>query len=129
MKDSILASELLRRPEINYQKLMEFVPASETPLDRYVVEEVEIQIKYEGYIVKAQEKVEKLHRMEAKKIPANIDYSAIEGLAIEAKQKLGKIEPETLAQASRISGVNPADIAILSVYIQNGRIAKTVAVD
>ncbi|CAH0416958.1 tRNA uridine-5-carboxymethylaminomethyl(34) synthesis enzyme MnmG [Periweissella fabaria] len=129
MKDSILASELLRRPEINYQKLMEFVPASETPLDRYVVEEVEIQIKYEGYIVKAQEKVEKLHRMEAKKIPVNIDYSAIEGLAIEAKQKLGKIEPETLAQASRISGVNPADIAILSVYIQNGRIAKTVAAD
>lgn len=129
MKDSILAAELLRRPEINYQKLMEFVPASETPLDRYVIEEVEIQIKYEGYIVKAQEKVEKLHRMEAKKIPANIDYAAIEGLAIEAKQKLGKIEPETLAQASRISGVNPADIAILSVYIQNGRIAKTVAAD
>lgn len=125
MKDSILASELLRRPEINYQKLSEFIPASETPLDRYVIEEVEIQIKYEGYIVKAQEKVEKLHRMEAKKIPTNIDYSAIEGLAIEAKQKLAKIEPETLAQASRISGVNPADIAILSVYIQNGRIAKT----
>ncbi|MCM0599917.1 tRNA uridine-5-carboxymethylaminomethyl(34) synthesis enzyme MnmG [Periweissella fabalis] len=125
MKDSILASELLRRPEINYQKLMDFIPASETPLDRYVIEEVEIQIKYEGYIVKAQEKVEKLHRMEAKKIPANIDYSAIEGLAIEAKQKLAKIEPETLAQASRISGVNPADIAILSVYVQNGRIVKT----
>lgn len=124
MKDSILAADLLRRPEINYQKLMEFVPDSEVKLDRYVIEEVEIQVKYEGYIVKAQEKVEKLHRMEAKKIPANIDYSAIEGLAIEAKQKLAKIEPETIAQASRISGVNPADIAILSVYIQNGRIAK-----
>lgn len=124
MKDSILAAELLRRPEINYEKLMEFVPSSEQKLDRYVIEEVEIQIKYEGYIKKAEEKVEKLHRMEAKKIPLNIDYYAIEGLAIEAQQKLSKIGPETIAQASRISGVNPADIAILSVYIQNGRIAK-----
>lgn len=124
MKDSILAADLLRRPEVNYQKLMEFIPASDANLDRYVIEEVEIQVKYEGYIVKAQEKVEKLHRMEAKKIPVDIDYTKIEGLAIEAKQKLAKINPETIAQASRISGVNPADIAILSVYVQNGRIAK-----
>lgn len=127
MKDSVLAAELLRRPEVDYAKLLEFIPASADAIDRYVIEEVEVQVKYEGYIKKAQEKVDKLHRMEAEKIPLNIDYSAIEGLAIEAKQKLAKIEPETLAQASRISGVNPADIAILSVYVQNGRIAKLPA--
>ncbi|MBC9706541.1 MAG: tRNA uridine-5-carboxymethylaminomethyl(34) synthesis enzyme MnmG, partial [Enterococcus sp.] len=70
------------------------------------------------------EKVEKLKRMEAKKIPENIDYAAINGLATEAKQKLQKIQPETIAQASRISGVNPADLSILMVYIEQGKIAK-----
>lgn len=71
------------------------------------------------------EKVEKLKRMEAKRIPENIDYQAINGLATEAKQKLQKIQPETIAQASRISGVNPpADISILMVYIEQGKIAK-----
>ena len=67
---------------------------------------------------------EKLKRMEAKKIPENIDYAAINGLATEAKQKLQKIQPETIAQASRISGVNPADLSILMVYIEQGKIAK-----
>jgi len=76
------------------------------------------------YIKKAEANVAKLKRMEAKAIPANIDYDAIDGLATEAHQKLKKIQPETLAQASRISGVNPADIAILSVYIEQGKIAK-----
>lgn len=88
------------------------------------VEQVEIQIKYEGYIKKAMEKVEKLKRMEAKRIPERIDYEAINGLATEAKQKLQKIQPETIAQASRISGVNPADISILMVYVEQGKIAK-----
>ncbi|MCT4396478.1 tRNA uridine-5-carboxymethylaminomethyl(34) synthesis enzyme MnmG [Periweissella beninensis] len=127
LKDSVLAADLLRRPEVDYQKLLEFIPASTQKLDRYEIEEVEIQIKYEGYIQKAQEKVDKLHRMEAKKIPSDLDYSVIDGLAIEAKQKLAKISPETLAQASRISGVNPADIAILSVYLQNGKLVKITA--
>ena len=89
-----------------------------------MVEQVEIQIKYAGYIDKEKAKIAKLKRMEAKKIPANIDYDAIEGLATEGRQKLQKIQPETLAQASRIGGVNPADIGILSVYIQQGKIAK-----
>ncbi|MDG3374966.1 tRNA uridine-5-carboxymethylaminomethyl(34) synthesis enzyme MnmG, partial [Vibrio parahaemolyticus] len=78
-------------------------------------------------IKKAMEKVEKLKRMEAKKIPENIDYAAINGLATEAKQKLQKIQPETIAQASRISGVNPADLSILMVYIEQGKIAKVNA--
>ncbi|EIW2105072.1 tRNA uridine-5-carboxymethylaminomethyl(34) synthesis enzyme MnmG [Enterococcus faecalis] len=124
LKDGILARDFLKRPEISYQEVAQFIPAPEEALDPKVIEQVEIQIKYEGYIKKAMEKVEKLKRMEAKRIPENIDYQAINGLATEAKQKLQKIQPETIAQASRISGVNPADISILMVYIEQGKIAK-----
>ena len=127
LKDGVLASEFLRRPYVSYEDLLQFIPAPAKPLDRRVIEQVEIQYKYEGYIKKEDAKVEKLKRMEAKKIPARINYNAIEGLATEARQKLTKIQPETLAQASRISGVNPADISILAVYIEQGRIAKTQA--
>lgn len=123
LKDGVLASDFLKRPEIGYQDLLQFIPANDQ-LTAKEIEQVEIQIKYEGYIKKAQEKVEKLKRMEAKRIPENIDFSAINGLATEAKQKLQKIQPETIAQASRISGVNPADISILMVYIEQGKIAK-----
>jgi tRNA uridine 5-carboxymethylaminomethyl modification enzyme len=124
LKDGVLANEILRRPEISYQEIAQFIPVNEALTNREI-EQVEIQIKYEGYIKKAMEKVEKLKRMEAKRIPENIDYSAINGLATEAKQKLQKIQPETIAQASRISGVNPADLSILMVYIEQGKIAKT----
>ena len=127
LKDGVLASEFLRRPYVSYEDLLQFIPAPAKPLDRRVIEQVEIQYKYEGYIKKEDAKVEKLKRMEAKKIPDRINYNAIEGLATEARQKLTKIQPETLAQASRISGVNPADISILAVYIEQGRIAKTQA--
>ena len=124
LKDGVLASEFLRRPEVTYQDLLQFIPAPDKELDRRVVEQVEIEIKYAGYIKKAKERVERLKKMEAKKIPDHIDYEAINGLATEGRQKLQKIQPQTIAQASRISGVNPADIAILSVYIEQGRIAK-----
>ncbi|MFT9096973.1 MAG: tRNA uridine-5-carboxymethylaminomethyl(34) synthesis enzyme MnmG, partial [Liquorilactobacillus sp.] len=107
-----------------YAELAEFIPESTKEIDNRVIEQVEIQIKYEGYIKKANQKVEKLKKMEAKKIPDRIDYSAIEGIATEARQKFEKIRPETLAQASRISGVNPADISILAIYIEQGKIAK-----
>ena len=123
MKDGVLASDFLKRPEITYQELLQFIPAN-ADLTGKEIEQVEIQIKYEGYIKKAMEKVEKLKRMEAKRIPERIDYEAINGLATEAKQKLQKIQPETIAQASRISGVNPADISILMVYVEQGKIAK-----
>lgn len=126
LKDGVLASDMLRRPYMSYKDLLQFIPAPDHTLDQRVIEQIEIQYKYAGYIKKAEEKVEKLKRMEAKKIPANIDYSAIDGLATEAVEKLTKIQPETLAQASRISGVNPADISILAVYIQQGRIARKV---
>ena len=126
LKDGVLAADFLRRPEVTYHDLLQFIP--EVPeLTAKEIEQVEVQLKYEGYIKKAMEKVEKLKRMEAKRIPANIDYDAINGLATEARQKLKKIQPETIAQASRISGVNPADISILMIYVEQGQIAKVEA--
>jgi tRNA uridine 5-carboxymethylaminomethyl modification enzyme len=123
LKDGIRASDLLKRPEMSYE-LLETLTKSEVPLTDDVKEQVEIQIKYEGYIDKSLQQVERLRKMEDKKIPVNIDYDAISGLATEAKQKLKQIRPLTLAQASRISGVNPADISILLVYLEQGKIAR-----
>jgi tRNA uridine 5-carboxymethylaminomethyl modification enzyme len=90
-------------------------------LDHQVLEQVAIQEKYQGYIQKDEQRIAKLRRQEAKKIPAWVDYEQISGLATEARQKLTQVEPATLAQAGRISGVNPADLAILSVYIEQGQ--------
>ncbi|WP_368250428.1 tRNA uridine-5-carboxymethylaminomethyl(34) synthesis enzyme MnmG [Enterococcus sp. 2201sp1_2201st1_B8_2201SCRN_220225] len=123
LKDGVLAADFLRRPEVTYGDLLQFIPAV-PELTAKEIEQVEVQLKYEGYIKKAMEKVAKLKRMEAKRIPENIDYAAINGLATEARQKLEKIQPETIAQASRISGVNPADISILMIYVEQGKIAK-----
>ncbi|EBF5160575.1 TPA: tRNA uridine-5-carboxymethylaminomethyl(34) synthesis enzyme MnmG [Listeria monocytogenes] len=123
LKDGILAADLLRRPEITYDIIAQIV-SRETFVTDEIAEQVEIQIKYEGYIQKSNLQVEKMKRMEDKKIPENIDYDAISGLATEALEKLKKIEPLSIAQASRISGVNPADISILLVYIEQGKIAK-----
>jgi tRNA uridine 5-carboxymethylaminomethyl modification enzyme len=123
LKDGIRASDLLKRPEMTYEHI-ETLAKSEIELDHEIKEQVEIQIKYEGYIEKSLQQVERLKKMENKKIPENIDYDAINGLATEARQKLKKIHPLSLAQASRISGVNPADISILLVYLEQGKIAK-----
>ena len=122
--DGISAFNLLKRPEIRYLDLVTLIPRPEGLLERQEAEQVEIQIKYEGYIQKAIEKVEKVKAMEEKRIPEDIDYDAILNLANEARDRLKLIQPTTLAQASRVSGVNPADIAILSVYIQQGKIAR-----
>lgn len=124
LKDAVAAADLLKRPYFDYQTLLNFIPAPQETLDRHVIEQVEIQLKYAGYIKKEEVKVERMKRMEAKRIPDDIDYADIDGLATEGRQKLEKIRPETLAQASRISGVNPADIAILSVYVRQGKFSK-----
>ncbi|SHI67314.1 tRNA uridine-5-carboxymethylaminomethyl(34) synthesis enzyme MnmG [Desulfofundulus thermosubterraneus] len=109
---------LLRRPEITYQHIKEIDP--EVPgLPEDVEEEVEIQIKYEGYIKKQQAQVDRFEKLENRRIPDDIDYSAIKGLSTEAKQKLEQIRPRSIGQASRISGVNPADIAVLLVYLES----------
>ena len=123
LKDGIRASDLLKRPEMNYRHI-EQLAKSEVELDQDIMEQVEIHIKYEGYIEKSLQQVERLKKMEDKKIPEDIDYDAISSLATEARQKLKKIHPLSLAQASRISGVNPADISILLVYLEHGKIAK-----
>lgn len=123
LKDGILASDLLKRPEMKYDYLKKLIPAEEE-LTPEIEEQVEIQIKYEGYISKALQQVERLKKMEDKKIPLNIDYDAIQGLANEARENLKKVHPLTLAQASRISGVNPADISILLIYLEQGKIAR-----
>mgnify|MGYP001230972328 CR=1 FL=1 len=123
LKDGILASDLLKRPEMKYEYLKELIP-SPVPLSKEVEEQVEIQIKYEGYIQKSLQQVEKVKKMEDKKIPADIDYDAINGLANEAIENLKKVRPLTLAQASRIPGVNPADISILLIYLEQGKIAR-----
>ncbi|KYD12206.1 MAG: tRNA uridine-5-carboxymethylaminomethyl(34) synthesis enzyme MnmG [Caldibacillus debilis] len=123
LKDGIKASDLLKRPEMTYEHIKQLVPAPEE-LSPEVEEQVEIQIKYEGYIQKSLQQVEKMKKLEDKKIPADIDYDAIFGLANEAKENLKKVRPLSIAQASRIPGVNPADISILLVYLEQGKIAR-----
>lgn len=123
LKDGIRAADLLKRPEMNYEHIRTLAP-SEKDISQDVGEQVEIQIKYEGYIKKSLQQVERLKKMEDKKIPENIDYDAIQSLANEARQKLKEVRPLSVAQASRISGVNPADVSILLVYLEQGKIAK-----
>ena len=107
--------ELLKRPEINFQFLENF---SHFPYDREVLEQVEIELKYKGYIKKAYQEAEKLLKIEEKQIPDDIDYKKVKNLASEARQKLSEIRPRTIAQASRISGVNPVDISLLAIYLK-----------
>ncbi|WP_226528203.1 tRNA uridine-5-carboxymethylaminomethyl(34) synthesis enzyme MnmG [Metabacillus niabensis] len=123
LKDGIKAADLLKRPEMTYGHIAQLVP-SEQVVDSDVSEQVEIQVKYEGYIEKSLQQVEKLKKMENKKVPEDIDYDDINGLASEARQKLKEVRPLSVAQASRIAGVNPADISILLVYLEQGRIAR-----
>lgn len=121
LRDGILAVDLLRRPELTYSDIM-YLANQEVVLPQEVIEQVEIEVKYEGYIKKSLQQVEKLRKMEAKKIPQNIDYDAVPSLALEAREKLKKVSPLTIGQASRISGVNPADISILLVYLEQKRV-------
>ncbi|WP_390679595.1 tRNA uridine-5-carboxymethylaminomethyl(34) synthesis enzyme MnmG, partial [Streptomyces sp. NPDC001046] len=121
LKDGILAWDLLRRPEVTYADLIEVIAASDN-ITEEVAEQVEIQVKYEGYIKKSLERVDKLKRMEQKTIPVDLDYDYISGLATEARENLKEVQPLTLAQASRISGVNPADVSILMVYLEQGKL-------
>ncbi|MCT2535526.1 tRNA uridine-5-carboxymethylaminomethyl(34) synthesis enzyme MnmG [Aquibacillus koreensis] len=123
LKEAIRAADLLKRPEMNYLMIEKVSPA-EQQLAWDVKEQVEIQIKYEGYIVKSNQQVERMLKMENKLIPENLDYDDISGIATEAKEKLKKVRPLSVGQASRISGVNPADVSILLVYIEQGKIAK-----
>ena len=110
-------SELLKRTELNYEKL-EPIDENRPELTLQEKEEVEIQVKYEGYIKMQEAQVEKFKKLEEKLLPENVDYEQINGLSLEARQKLNKFKPRSIGQASRISGVSPADISVLLIYLQ-----------
>ena len=115
LKDGISLYEFLKRPEISLENIEHFVELNYTKEEK---EQVEINTKYEGYIKKANKEAQKMLDLEEKKIPEAIDYETVPNLASEARQKLSEIRPTTIGQASRISGVNPADISILMVYLR-----------
>ena len=108
--------ELLKRPELNY-KVLTPIDSTRPELPDYILEQVEIEIKYEGYISRQQAMINEAHRLEEKTLPFDIDYNAITGLRLEAIEKLSKIRPASIGQASRISGVSPADISVLLIWL------------
>ena len=113
----ISLAELIKRPELNYDVLKE-IDTDRPELSEEICNEVNIVLKYEGYIARQQKQVEQFHKLEKKKIPANIDYDKVGSLRLEAIQKLKEIKPESIGQASRISGVSPSDISVLLVYLE-----------
>lgn len=116
IKTGINLAELLRRPEIKYESLSEICDMPELP--RSVKEQVEIAVKYKGYIKRQMMQVEQYKKLEGRKLPEKIDYNEIQSLRLEAKQKLSQIRPESIGQASRITGVSPADISVLLIYLE-----------
>lgn len=118
LTDALTAKEFMRRPDVTYADVVAFIGPATEDLDGKTIELIETEVKYEGYIAKALDQVEKMKRMEEKRIPADIDWDDIDSIATEARQKFKLISPETIGQASRISGVNPADISILMVYLE-----------
>lgn len=125
LKTGTTVGELIRRPELNYD-LLEPVDLERKPLPKDVREQVNINIKYEGYIERQLRQVDQFKKLENKIIPDNIDYEQVKSLRIEARQKLMKLRPASVGQASRISGVSPADISVLLVYLEQFRKKDTV---
>ena len=108
--------ELIRRPELSYEKLKMLDPEyKDLPAD--ILEQINIELKYEGYIERQQRQVEEFRRVEHKKLPAQFDYTQLKGLRLEAQQKLNQFQPLSIGQASRISGVTPADISVLLIHL------------
>ena len=117
LSNGIKLSELIKRTELDYKKLAPIdKERKELPID--VVKEVEIQLKYEGYIKMQEAQVEKFKKLEKKALREDIEYSKIKGLSLEARQKLDKQKPQSVGQASRISGVSPADISVLLIFLE-----------
>ena len=112
----IRMSELIKRPQVSYDMLAPF-DKERPPLSRSVREKVEVEIKYDGYIARQKAQVNEMLRLEGKKIPENIDYNDVYGLRLEAREKLDKVRPADIGQASRISGVSPADVSVLLIYL------------
>ncbi len=120
LRSGMPLSELIKRPELNYAKLAP-LDSGRVELDDEVIEQVDIALKYEGYIGRQMKQVEQFKKLEHKLIPEDMDYNMIDSLRIEAKQKLNQIQPKSIGQASRISGVSPADVSVLMVYLEQLR--------
>jgi tRNA uridine 5-carboxymethylaminomethyl modification enzyme len=120
------AEELLRRPEVRYSQLQAALDLPEAP--EQVVEQVELQAKYGGYLVKQQREVDRVRRMESRRLPPDLDYAGIRGLRNEARQVLMRFAPATLGQAARLAGINPADIAVLLVALERGKPAERLQI-
>ena len=121
LNSRVSMAELLRRPQLAYADLAEIDDETRPELSSHEVTQLEVQIKYEGYIQKQMAQIERYKKLENRKLPQDFDYSQIEGLRIEAAQKLNQIQPASVGQASRISGVSPADINVLLVYLEKQR--------
>ena len=119
-QSGVSLAALVRRPQLDYGSLASFDP-NRPDLPKTVCQEVEICIKYAGYIEKQLKQVEQFHRLESRALPPDMDYAGIQGLRIEARQKLDKIRPENIGQAARISGVSPADIAALMIWLERAK--------
>ena len=121
LNSKVSMAELLRRPQLSYADLAEIDDETRPNLSSHEVTQLEVQIKYEGYIQKQMNQIDRFKKLENKKLQQNFDYNQIEGLRIEAAQKLNQIQPASVGQASRISGVSPADINVLLVYLEKQR--------
>ncbi len=125
LDNSETISKLVKRPELKLKELLEFIDKDKHPVvkailaNNEVLEQVEIELKYEGYIIRQQELIKKMEKLENLKIPLNFNYLNINGISIEGREKLNKIKPRSLGQASRISGVSPSDISVLLVYLKS----------
>jgi len=117
VQNSARLADLLRRPQVTYGDIAPFDP-NRPDLPAAVTEEVQIQLKYAGYLARQEKQVEDFKREESRRLPENIDYEAISGLRLEARQKLAQIRPVSIGQAGRISGVSPADIAVLLIFLE-----------
>ena len=115
--NSARLADLLRRPQVTYEDIAPFDP-DRPDLPLAVTEEVQIQIKYAGYLARQEKQVEEFKKEESRLLPQDLDYNSIQGLRLEARQKLSEMRPMSIGQAGRISGVSPADIAVLLIYLE-----------
>ena len=118
--NSARLADLLRRPQVSYQDIAPF-DAQRPNLPQAVTEEVEIQIKYAGYLARQEKQVEEFKKEESRRLPESLDYNSISGLRLEARQKLSEIRPMSIGQAGRISGVSPSDIAVLLIWLEQNK--------
>ncbi len=123
LSTGIKMAELIKRPEVSYFDLSDF-DKDRPELPYETAQKVETEIKYEGYIARQQAQVEEMLKLENRKLPTDVDYTEVEGLRLEAREKLNKVKPENIGQASRISGVSPSDISVLSIWAQKRRMEK-----